>query len=172
MLGCAAVTTVPAVVALPLKAPTNVVAVILELPKLALIPVLTTALELPLALLVLNVGNTDVAVEVFCKRAEALVADVALATVPVTFPPAIALSPLPLPVNIPVLAVNATAVTVPFTPSDVSVPTEVILGCAAVVTVPAVVALVAAPLNAPTNVVAIIAPFARLALNAVLELNA
>ena len=45
--------------------------------------------------------------------------------------------------NTPVLAVNATAVTVPLTPSDVSVPTDVIFGCAAVVTVPAVVAVVA-----------------------------
>ena len=42
-------------------------------------------------------------------------------------------------------------------------------GCAAVVTVPAVVAEVAAPAKAPTNVVAINAPFAKLALNAVLE---
>ena len=59
ILGCAAVVTVPAVVALvaaPLNAPTNVVAVIEELPKFALIPVLITALELPLALLVVNVG--------------------------------------------------------------------------------------------------------------------
>ena len=59
MLGCALVVTVPAVVALvaaPLNAPTKVVAVILALPKLALIPVLITALELPFALEVVNVG--------------------------------------------------------------------------------------------------------------------
>ena len=70
----------------------------------------------------------------------AVVALVAFGTVPVTLAPAIALRPLPLPVKTPVLAVNATAVTVPLTPNDVSVPTLVILGCAAVVTVPAVVA--------------------------------
>ena len=71
----------------------------------------------------------------------ARVAVVALATVPVTLAPAIALSPLPLPVNTPVLAVIFAAVIVPFTPRAVSVPTDVMLGCAAVVTVPAVVAL-------------------------------
>ena len=87
MFGCAAVVTVPAVVAAPLNAPTNVVAVIEELPKLALMPVLITALELPLALEVLNVGYTVVAVLVFCNNADALVAAVALATVPETFPP-------------------------------------------------------------------------------------
>jgi hypothetical protein len=171
MLGCAAVVTVPAVVALvaaPLRAPTNVVAVMLELPKLALMPVLITALELPFALLVLNVGYTVVAVEVFCNNADAFVAAVALATVPVTLAPAIALRPLPLPVNTPVLAVNAEAVTVPLTPNDVNVPTDVMLGCAAVVTVPAVVALVAAPLNAPTNVVAVIELFDKLAMSPVL----
>ena len=90
MFGWAAVVTVPAVVAevaAPLNAPTNVVAVIDALPKLALIPVLITALELPFALLVLNVGYTVVAVEVFCNNAEALVAAVALATAPDTLPP-------------------------------------------------------------------------------------
>jgi hypothetical protein len=131
ILGCAAVVTVPAVVALvaaPLNAPTKVVAVILALPKLALMLVLNTALELPLLLDVVNVGYTVVEVLVFCNNADALVADVALETVPVTLAPAIALKPLPLPVNTPVLAVNATAVTVPFTPSDVNVPTLVIFG--------------------------------------------
>ena len=93
----------------------------------------------------------------------ALTAYVALATVPVTLAPTIELNPLPLPVNTPVFAVNATAVTVPLTPKLGNVPTLVIFGCAFVVTVPAVVALVAAPLNAPTNVVAVIAPFAKLA---------
>jgi hypothetical protein len=44
------------------------------------------------------------------------------------------------------------------TPKLVSVPTDVIFGCAAVVTVPAVVALVAAPDNAPVNVVALTLP--------------
>ena len=38
----------------------------------------------------------------------------------------------------------------PVTANEVNVPTDVMFGCAAVVTVPAVVA---APVNAPTNVV-------------------
>ena len=59
--------------------------------------------------------------------------------------------------------VSVLAVTVPLTPSDVNVPTEVILGWAAVVTVPAVVALVAAPLSAPTKVVAVILALLKLA---------
>jgi len=69
IFGCAAVVTVPAVVAVvalvavPLSEPTNVVAVILALAKLALIAVLITALEFPFALEVLNVGYTVVAAE-------------------------------------------------------------------------------------------------------------
>ena len=54
----------------------------------------------------------------------------------------------------------------------VNVPTLVMLGCAAVVTVPAVVALVAAPDKAPTNVVAVIELFDRLAIRPVLVSSA
>ena len=53
--------------------------------------------------------------------------------------------------------------TLPVTVKLDNVPVEVMLGCALVVTVPAVVALVATPLKAPTNVVAISAPLAMLA---------
>lgn len=54
----------------------------------------------------------------------------------------------------PVLATDTdVAVAVPDTVTDVNVPTEVIVGWAAVVTVPAVVAVDALPVNAPTNVV-------------------
>jgi hypothetical protein len=59
MFGCALVVTVPAVVAevaAPLNAPTNVVAVIELFARLALMPVLITADELPFALEVVNVG--------------------------------------------------------------------------------------------------------------------
>ena len=66
---------------------------------------------------------------------------VALATVPVTLAPVSAVKLEPLPANTPVLAVILTAVTVPFTPSPVNVPVEVIFGCAFVVTVPAVLAV-------------------------------
>ena len=60
--------------AVPLSEPTNVVAVILALAKLALMLVLMTALEFPLAPEVVNVGYTVVAVDVFCNSAAALVA--------------------------------------------------------------------------------------------------
>ena len=62
----------------------------------------------------------------------------ALATCPDTFPPAIFVNPAPLPVNTPVLAVNADAVTVPVTSKLVNVPTLVMLPCAAPVTATAV----------------------------------
>ena len=97
----------------------------------------------------------------FCNKADAFVALTVVDTVPVTLAPLMFVNPAPLPVNIPVLAVNATAVTVPLTPKLVSVPTLVMFGCAAVVTVPAVVA---APLSAPTNVVAVIDALAKLEL--------
>ena len=73
-----------------------------------------------------------------------LLANLACARVPLEILLAFnAVSAEPLPVNIPVLAVNATAVTVLLTPNVVNVPTDVIFGCALVVTVPAVVAAVA-----------------------------
>ena len=75
------------------------------------------------------------------------VANVAFATLPVTLAPAIALRPEPLPVKMPVLAVIFAAVTLPFTPNDVNVPTLVMLGCAFVVTVPAVVAAETVPVT-------------------------
>ena len=73
---------------------------------------------------------------------------------------------LPLTVKFP------PTIALPLTFKSVSVPTEVIFGCAAVVTVPAVVALVAAPLRAPTNVVAVIELFDRLAVKPVLVSSA
>ena len=60
----------------------------------------------------------------------------------------------PPTINAPVTdVVPAFNVTAPFTVKLVSVPTDVIALCAAVVTVPAVVAVDALPVNAPTNVV-------------------
>ena len=52
----------------------------------------------------------------------------------------------------------------PVTIKTVNVPNDVMFGCALVVTVAAVVAEVAVPLNEPTNVVAVSEPFARLPL--------
>jgi len=155
IFGCAAVVTVPAVVALvaaPDKAPINVVAVIDALPKLALIPVLITADELPFADEVENVGYTVVDVDVFCNNADAFVAEVALGTVPVTLAPTNELNPVALPVNTPVFAVNAGAVIVPLEFKLVNIPVLVMFGCALVVTVAADPD--ALPVNAPVNVVA------------------
>jgi len=88
------------------------------------------------------------------------VADVADATVPVTLPPGIDVKPAPDPINVlaEMFPVAETSPPVSKLPEVVlavtvrlpSVPTLVMLGCALVVTVPAVVA---APVNAPTNVV-------------------
>ena len=97
---------------------------------------MNTACEFPFADDDVNVGYTVVALDVFCNNADAFVALTVVDTEPVTLAPLILVNPAPLPVNTPVLAVNATAVTVPFTPNDVNVPTLVIFGCAAVVTVP------------------------------------
>ena len=58
---------------------------------------------------------------------DALVAD---GTVPVTFAPVSKESPVPTPTKDPL-------VVVPVTPRDVSVPSELMLGCAEAVTVPA-----------------------------------
>ena len=68
--------------------------------------------------------------------------------------PAILLTPVPVTLSTPVV-VRFPAATLPVTASEVNVPTLVIFGCAAVVTVPAVVA---APLSAPVNVVALTLP--------------
>ena len=70
------------------------------------------------------------------------------------------------------LPMKLAAVTLPVTAREVNVPTLVMFGCAAVVTVPAVVALVAAPLRAPTKVVAVIELFDRLAIKPVLVTSA
>ena len=162
ILGCAAVVTVPAVVAdpaepalvayvalatVPVTLPPGILVNPAALPvNTPVLAVILAAVRLPFTPKLVNVP-TDVilgcaaVVTVPAVVADpALVAYVALATVPVTLPPANALKPLPLPVNTPVLAVMLTPVIVPFTPSDVNVPTDVMLGCAAVVTVPAVVA--------------------------------
>ena len=74
---------------------------------------------------------------------------------PVTFAPAIAVKPAPLPINklpeiLPVAEIKPTVrmlplSTLPVTLADAKIPTLVIFGCAFVVTVPAVVALVANP---------------------------
>ena len=82
-------------------------------------------------------------------------------------------SPLLIVVMLPVVKIALLAsmlptLALPVTPSEVSVPTLVIFGCAAVVTVPAVVALVAAPLKEPTKVVAVMELFDKLAMSPVL----
>ena len=68
----------------------------------------------------------------------------ALATVPVTLAPVSDVSPDPLPVINPAVDIFP-PVMLAVTVNELNVPTLVILGCAAVVTVPAVVADVADP---------------------------
>ena len=130
MLGCAAVVTVPAVVAdvaAPVNAPTNVVDVTLLRPVIVVVVVPRASVVLPSTTFELaNLACAKVPLEIF----DALIA--------VT----LAADPLSVPIKLPL-------VVLPVTAKLLSVPTLVILGCAFVVTVAAVVA---APVNAPTNV--------------------
>ena len=80
----------------------------------------------------------------------AVVADVALDTAPETLDPTILDKPPPSPDIKPVFAVMLTAVINPLTSNPVKVPTDVMFPCAAVVTVCAVVAVVADD-TAPTT---------------------
>ena len=91
------------------------------------------------------------------------VATLAAATVPVVMlEPLSAVSAEPLPLTLvkpPAVAEILPALTLPVTPSDVSVPTEVMFGCAAVVTVladpetePVIVAVTDSPDRVPTEV--------------------
>ena len=92
----------------------------------------------------------------------AVVAEVALATVPVTLPPGIDVSPAPDPLNCdpviwPVALTNPPViklpdVVLPVTAKLLSVPTLVILGCAFVVTVAAVVAVGTVPVTLPPGI--------------------
>jgi hypothetical protein len=118
MLGCAAVVTVPAVVASPVSAPTNVVDVTLDSPA-------TVVVVAP------SVSAVDPKVTAaLANRACASVPDEMLvALILLTLAP----DPLSVPTKLPL-------VVLPVTTKLVNVPTEVMLGCAAVVTVPAVVA--------------------------------
>ena len=83
----------------------------------------------------LAVAALDTSPETLAPATELAVA--ANATSPVTFAPFSADNPDPLPVKIPVFAVIFGAVMLPLASNEVSVPTDVILGCAAVYTVPA-----------------------------------
>ena len=147
MLGCAAVVTVPAVVAAPDRSPTNVVLVILlspvtvvtVAPKVsAVLPSVTAELD--------NRAWASVPVSMLVASS-----DVSARPLPVTAPEVFKLPPVMVPAAVIIPAVlMLPLVVLPVTARLLKVPTEVMLGCAAVVTVPAVVA---APVSAPTNVV-------------------
>jgi hypothetical protein len=128
MLGCAAVVTVPAVVAAPVSAPTNVVDVTLVNPAMVVV-------------VVPSVSAVDPSVT--AELARRACANVPLEMLVALILETLAPDPFSVPTKLPL-------VVLPVTANELSVPTEVMLGCAAVVTVPAVVA---APVNAPTNVV-------------------
>jgi hypothetical protein len=122
-----------------------------------------------------------------CAAVVTVPAVVAAETVPDTLPPVtelalaatVALDARPVNAPVNVVADTLPALMLPVTASEVNVPTDVMLGCAAVVTVPAVfaaetvpdtfapatelalaatVALDARPVNAPVNVVALTLP--------------
>ena len=126
IFGCAAVVTVPAVVAAPDRVPTKFVEVTLDKPATVVTVLPNVSVVLP---------NVTLAF-----------ASLACASVPVEMLlafNAVSAEPLPLTlVNTPDVALMFPAATFPVTFKLVSVPTDVILGCAAVVTVSAVVALV------------------------------
>jgi hypothetical protein len=123
MFGCAAVVTVPAVVALvaaPLSAPINVVAVIALVDRLAVIPVLVTSDTLPVAAfanmkkLFPDPAATVIKSATFAYATFKLLTRVVLATVNGAVP-------------VTTLETSVLAVTAPDTPKLDSVPTEVIL---------------------------------------------
>ena len=104
---------------------------------------LSVPTKLPLVVLPVTANAVNVPTEVILVCAA--VVNVPTILVPLKLPPVI----LPVAeINPPVKTLPP--VTLPDTDTLVRVPTEVMLGCAAVVTVPAVVA---APVSAPTNVV-------------------
>ena len=97
----------------------------LTVPAVAMLPPVTV----PVTLKLLRVP-TDVMLG--CALVYTVPATRALPTCPVTLPPVIELKPEPLPLTFP-------ASTLPVTLTELSVPTLVMLGCAAVLSVPATV---------------------------------
>ena len=161
-----------AVVAAPLNAPTNVVAVIELFDKLAIKPVLVNSDILPVAAFakIRKLFPVPAATLILSARLARATYKLGTTVVLVTVNGAIPVATLltkKLAVMFPAVA-KLPLVVVAVTASDDNVPTLVMFGCAFVVTVPAVVALVAAPLNAPTNVVAVIELFDKLAIRPVL----
>ena len=118
MLGCAAVVTVAAVVAAPVSAPTNVVDVTLLRPATVVTVAPNVSVVLPNV--IAELANLA------CANVPELIL---VALIDVTLAP----DPFNVPTKFP-------DVVLPVTAKLVSVPTDVMLGCAAVVTVPAVVA--------------------------------
>ena len=125
ILGCAAVVTVPAVVAAPVRAPTNVVDVTLVSPA--------------------TVVTVAPSVSVVDPSVTAALANLACAKVPLEILSALILETLaPDPLSVPT---KLPLVVLPVTAKLVSVPTEVMLVCAAVLMVP--VSVVAVTVVAP-----------------------
>jgi hypothetical protein len=96
-----------------------------------------------------------VTAEVAVPADPAVVAKAALATVPVTLAPVNELNAAPEPKCVPV---TLAPVILPLTLSAVRMPTLVILGCALVVTVPAVAAVPADPVMLPVMVLVTVNP--------------
>ena len=156
ILGCALVVTVPAVVAVPAlvayvalaTVPVTFAPVIDEIAaplpnKLAvtlaaeMFPVTANDVNVPTDVIFGCALPVTVTAVVADPALPAVVAYVAFATVPVTFAPVIDEMAAPLPNK---LAVTLAALIFPVTARLDNVPTDVMFGCALVVTVPAVVA--------------------------------
>ena len=138
ILGCAAVVNVP----VKLVALTNVAPVKFPAP---IVPVTANEVSVPTLVIL---GCALVVTVPAVVAVPALVENVAFATVPVTLAPVIDDNDEPFPltlVNTPTVAPILPTLALPLTDKLVNVPTLVMLGCAAVVTVPAVVATVALP---------------------------
>ena len=97
------------------------------------------AITLPDVLFPDTVNDVKVPVLVMfgCAAVVTVPAVVAVATVPLILAATTFDKPPASPVNTPVFAVNATAVTVPLTPNALNVPNDVMFGCDAVASVPA-----------------------------------
>jgi hypothetical protein len=164
MLGCAAVVTVPAVVAAPVNAPTNVVEVTLDSPVTVVVVVPSARVVLP--------NITFEFASLACASVPLAILDAFIPVIDDPLPEKeLALTKLTQEICDPAPDIVICAFATKVNPVN-EVLTDVIFGWAAVVTVPAVVALVAAPLSAPTNVVAVIELFDKLAVRPVLVSSA
>jgi hypothetical protein len=127
--------------------------VMLGCAAVANVPVSNVPDTLPALTLPVTLNDVNVPTDVMfgCALVVTVAAVVADATVPLMLPAGIAESNAPEPLNV-------AADTLPVTLNDVNVPTDVMFGCALVVTVAAVVADATVPLMLPAGIAVSSAP--------------